>query len=102
MIGLGRREAKERLAHFFCEMVTRLKAIGRVENLTCEWPYTQTEVGDALGLSTAHVNRTLQELRGANLITLMKGSLTVDDREELKALGEFDPTYLHQQPRDAA
>jgi CRP-like cAMP-binding protein len=45
MMGLGRREAKERLAHFFCEMVTRLRAIVRVENLTCEWPYTQTEVG---------------------------------------------------------
>jgi hypothetical protein len=49
-----------------------------------------------------HVNRALEELRGANLITLTKGSLTVDDWEGLKALGEFDPTYLHQQPRDAA
>jgi DNA-binding transcriptional regulator LsrR (DeoR family) len=44
-------------------MVTRLKAVGLVEDLSCVWPYTQAEIGDALGLSTVHVNRTLQEIR---------------------------------------
>jgi hypothetical protein len=66
-------------------------------------PFTQSEIGDSLGLSTVHVNRTLQEdLRAADLITLTKNKLTVNDWEGLKALGEFDPTYLHQKPREAA
>jgi DNA-binding transcriptional regulator LsrR (DeoR family) len=64
-------------------------------------PVTQTEIGDALGLSTVHVNRTLQELRGENLIALRGGSLTVPDWEALKEAGEFDPTYLHLQDREA-
>jgi CRP-like cAMP-binding protein len=102
MKGIGRRQADGRLAHFLCEMVTRLKAIGLVENMSCEWPYTQTEIGDALGLSTVHVNRTLQEIRAAKLITLTKDRLTVKDWDGLVALGEFDPTYLHQQPREVA
>jgi CRP-like cAMP-binding protein len=103
MLGLGRKQASSRMAHFLCEMVTRMKAVGLVEGTTCAWPFTQTELGDALGLSTVHVNRTLQdELRAAGLITLTKSTLTVNDWEGLKGLGEFDPTYLHQVFREAA
>jgi len=53
-------------------------------------------VGDALGLSTVHVNRTLQALRGENLVEWDKGVLTVLDWEGLKLAGEFDASYLHQ------
>jgi DNA-binding transcriptional regulator LsrR (DeoR family) len=56
---------------------------------------TQAELGDALGISTVHVNRTLQELRAAGLIRLQGARLTVLDWEALKEVGEFDPTYLH-------
>jgi predicted transcriptional regulator len=56
---------------------------------------TQAEIGDALGLSTVHVNRSLQELRAKGLIELRGGSLTVLDWEGLKENGEFDSTYLH-------
>ena len=103
MLNIGRRQAAERMAHLLCEMVTRKRAVGLVEGTTCVWPFTQTEIGDALGLSTVHVNRTLQDdLRAKGLITLTKGMLTVDDWEGLKDLGEFDPTYLHHAPREAA
>ena len=99
---LGRREASAHMAHFLCEIATRLKAIGRVENGSCAWPFTQGEMGDALGLSVVHVNRVLQEIRGAGLITLTKDRLTVLEWDALAALGEFDPRYLHQQPREVA
>ncbi len=103
MIGIGRRQADSRMAHLLCEMVMRLRAVGLVEGNTCAWPFTQTEIGDALGLSNVHVNRVLQdELRAKGLITLTKTTLAVNDWEELKVLGEFDPTYLHQVPRKAA
>ena len=58
-------------------------------------PITQAELGDALGLSTVHVNRSLQELRGKGLITLRGSILKAEDWEGLKEAGEFDPTYLH-------
>ncbi len=63
---------------------------------TVPLPLTQAEVGDALGLSTVHVNRTVQELRGENLLEWEKGVLTVLDWDGLRLTGEFDPTYLHQ------
>jgi CRP-like cAMP-binding protein len=103
LLGLGRKAADARLAHFLCELVTRMRAVGLVEGNTCVWPFSQVEIGDALGLSTVHVNRTLQEeLRAKGLIELTKGKLTVLDWGRLQRLGEFDPTYLHHVPREAA
>lgn len=99
MIGIGRRSAKVRLAHFICEMVMRLRAIGRQRGNAVPLPITQAEVGDALGLSTVHVNRTLQELREEGLLTWDNGVLAVLNWERLKTVGEFDPTYLHLDPK---
>jgi CRP-like cAMP-binding protein len=102
MVGIGRRDAKTRIAHLFCEMVMRLRAVGLEQGNTVPLPLTQNEVGDALGLSTVHVNRTLQALRGENLVEWDKGVLTVLDWEGLTLAGEFDPDYLHQDRKDVA
>ena len=61
--GIGCRSAKVRLAHLLCEMVVRLRAVGLRKDKTVRLPITQAEIGDALGPSTVHVNRGLQELR---------------------------------------
>jgi CRP-like cAMP-binding protein len=95
MLGLGRREAYGRMARLLCELYVRLKAVGLTNGDAYAFPLTQAEFGDALGLSTVHVNRTLQDLRGEGLITLRNGSVTVLDWDRLKEAGEFDPTYLH-------
>ena len=73
----------------------RLRSVGLTNGHTYGLPLTQAELGDALGLSTVHVNRTLQDLRGDGLITLRNGSVTVLDWDRLREAGEFDPTYLH-------
>ena len=99
MVGLGRREAYSRIAHLLCELYVRLGSVGLTNGHAYELPLTQAELGDALGLSTVHVNRTLQDLRSEKLITLQGGSVTVKDWERLKAAGEFDPAYLHLRKR---
>jgi CRP-like cAMP-binding protein len=98
MIGIGRRSAKTRIAHLFCEMVLRLRAVGLERDDAVPLPITQAELGDALGLSNVHVNRTVQELREEGLLAWEGGILTILDWEGLKSAGEFDPTYLHQDP----
>jgi hypothetical protein len=55
-----------------------------------------------MGISTVHVNRVLKELRGDGLISLKGSRLTVLDWEQLKQAGDFDPTYLHQDPDQEA
>jgi CRP-like cAMP-binding protein len=62
---------------------------------SCKLPLTQAALGDALGLSTVHVNRSIMELRRLGLITLEKQLLTIPDWERLEQYAGFDPTYLH-------
>ncbi len=95
MVGLGRRSARGRIAHLLCELLVRSRAMGLTTDRSYELPITQAELGDALGLSTVHVNRVLQELRSEKLIVLRSGLLSIPDWESLKEAGEFDPAYLH-------
>ncbi len=99
MIGLGRRKAPGRMAHLFCEMYVRWDSIGMARGGTVPLPITQTELGDTLGLSSVHTNRALQDLRGENLVRFERGKLTVLDWNGLVQAGEFDPTYLHLDPK---
>ena len=59
-------------------------------------------MGDALGLSLVHVNRTLKKLRGEGLIKLNKTQLDILNWEGLKEAGDFDAGYLHLKPQDTA
>jgi CRP-like cAMP-binding protein len=101
MLNTGRREAYARMAHIFCELITRLDAVGLAPDRTCALPMTQPELGDALGITPVHVNRTLSDLRDAGLITVRSRLLRVHDWEGLVAVAEFDPTYLHLGSQDA-
>ncbi|MGQ4274624.1 Crp/Fnr family transcriptional regulator [Terrihabitans sp. B22-R8] len=91
---LGRRSAFERLGHLFCEIYRRYERVGLAEPHTCPLPATQTDLGDALGLSTVHVNRTLQDMRARKLVQLRNGLLTIDDWDGLVAISGFKPNYL--------
>lgn len=95
MVGMGRRTAYARIAHFFCEIVTKLTLVGLVRNGRCRFPITQQHLSDSLGLSTIHAHRTLQALRSSGLISFRAGELAVLDWPGLQAAGEFDPAYLH-------
>jgi CRP-like cAMP-binding protein len=94
-INLGRRDALERVAHIICELFERLQVVGLVEGNTFAFPVTQMDLADATGLSTVHLNRTLQELRAAGLITLRDRSLTIVDAQTLRSTAMFNPSYLH-------
>ena len=98
LVNLGQRQAEERMAHFLCEMLTRLDAVGLVSDNTFHLPVTQFDLGETLGLSTVHINRTLQKLRSRNLIVFDRRSVSVLDLGRLKASCGFNPNYLHLGP----
>jgi CRP-like cAMP-binding protein len=97
MTNIGQRSAYSRIAHLMCELVIRYRAIGATTDFTIPFPITQIEVGDAMGLSSVHVNRSLQALRGDGLIALRNGTLEVLDWKGLQHAGDFQSTYLHMQ-----
>jgi CRP-like cAMP-binding protein len=98
IVNLGRRSALERVAHLLCELFERLRIVGQVENNSCDFPLTQMDAADAVGLSGVHVNRTLQELRAAGLIVLRGRTLTINDHRGLRDVALFSPGYLHRHP----
>lgn len=94
-VSIGKRSAPARIAHFLCEYVTRMSSIGLSDGVTCAMPLTQTELGDALGLSTVHINKKLRELRRAKLVEIRAGQLRVLNWGGLSGRADFDPNYLH-------
>lgn len=96
LIGIGRRSAHARIAHLLCELRMRFAAVGLSDDRRYDLPMTQAEIGDALGLSTVHVNRVLQDLRAAGLIVLHGSTLTIPNRTALEHAAGFDAAYLHQ------
>jgi CRP-like cAMP-binding protein len=90
MVSLGRRNAKERMAHMLLEMLQRLGRVGLVAENSFELPLTQEMIGDALGLSVVHVNRTLRTLREEGLATVGYGRATIHDREALAVVANSE------------
>lgn len=91
---LGSRSGPERLAHFLCEMLLRLRTTGLASENQYSFPITQADLADTLGMSCVHVNRVLQKLRRDGLIELSGRRLTILRPDGLKALAEYDASYL--------
>lgn len=98
-LSLAQRSAISRMAHLFCELHVRLRIVDKTRGNTFEFPLTQRELAECLGLTVVHVNRTLQELRRKGLIEAGGGEVTILDKTALETLAEFDPSYLYLQQR---
>ena len=94
LVAMGRLSASAHFGHFLCELWCRLSVVGQVNGYSFDFPLTQNQVADVLGLSIVHVNRVAQELRQQELISWRAGKLTILEWERLQAVSEFDPTYL--------
>ncbi|KAA9008123.1 Crp/Fnr family transcriptional regulator [Histidinibacterium aquaticum] len=96
LVGLGRRDAEARMAHFLLELGSRLALVGIGSREGYDCPLTQYHLADTLGLSAIHVNRVLRQLREAGLLTFRDGHVSIHDYARLVELAEFDPAYLDQ------
>jgi CRP-like cAMP-binding protein len=98
VVNVGQRSAAARIAHVLIELYHRLKAIGRARDDMFDFPITQTELADCVGLSSVHVNRVLQDLRKQGLIRVNRSEFQLLRPRELKEIAEFAPAYLHDSP----
>ncbi len=95
LVNVGRRDARGRLAHLLCELAVRSNHIGRFRRGRFPLPVTQEQIADALGLTSVHVNRMIQSLRGEGLVQMSQREMIILDWQGLQHAGEFDPAYLH-------
>ncbi|HEY7243417.1 MAG TPA: Crp/Fnr family transcriptional regulator [Xanthobacteraceae bacterium] len=94
LIDAARRSAYERISHLLLELFVRLKGAGLTNDMSFVLPLTQELIGDALGLTTVHVNRTIRSLREDKLIAIDHKRVTILDFEALCMISDFENSYL--------
>jgi CRP-like cAMP-binding protein len=98
VVVVGRRSARERIAHFLLELLTRLRAIGLADDHSYRIPFSQDIICDALGLSLAYVNRELRRLTQDGLLEISDHKVVIKDIEALSELADFERRYLQPMP----
>lgn len=73
---MGRTSARERYATFLVDVHDRLTRAGLAQPDRFDLPLTQEQIGDLLGLTTVHTNRTVRMLEREGVIA-RQGSLLI-------------------------
>lgn len=95
IIRIGRRSAKERLAHLLLELNRRIAAVEGHLTDFINLPFPQSLFADSLGLSIVHVSRTLTKLKAEGYISTDSDGIKILQREKMAEMCDFDSRYLH-------
>lgn len=96
LVGIGRRDALERTAHFLLELGARLKLVGYGTGDSYPCPVSQSVLADTLGMTAIHLNRVLRQLREARLVVFRENTVVFPDIERTAEITGFELSYLDQ------
>lgn len=96
---LGRLNAYERMIDWLLETRERLALAGLAAGDRFALPITQEMLADTLGLTSVHVNRTLQAMRRDGLIQLRGGIITLLDRAQMERLTGYKSARVSSDDR---
>lgn len=93
LASIGRTDALERLATLLLDILARLRvtAGGVIESF--DLPLTQKDIGDAVGLTKVHVNRTLGEMERRGMIERNGRRIRIINEAELVQFTGFVDRY---------
>jgi CRP-like cAMP-binding protein len=94
VVSLGRRDARARTAHLFCELGVRMEKAGLGTRTAFSLPAIQTQLADTLGMTPVHMNRIIGGLRADRLLLIQGREVSVPDWDGLAEAGGFDAGYL--------
>lgn len=83
---IGCCDALQRIAFLMLSLYRRQEQRGRVDPRDCPFPLKRQHLADALGLTGAHVNRTLNRLRADGIAMIDNQRLSIRDMERLETL----------------
>lgn len=102
LICAGKKDARQRLAYLLLETLSRVRKQSPADYEKSDnsfyFPVTQEQLGDTLGLTSIHVNRTLKQLKKEGLIDCSHRRVKVIDEPVLGELAEFDASLLDTHP----
>jgi CRP-like cAMP-binding protein len=94
LMATGRKTAIESISFLLLELFHRVQiqipeSFFSSEN-TIDFPLTQEDIGDAVGLTKIHVNRVIKKLVKESLIVFHKKQLTILDEKKLSEIAGFN------------
>ncbi len=102
LVCASKRDAREKIAYLFMETLYRVRrqAPGdyNAEDNSIFFPVTQEDLGDTVGLTNVHVNRTVRQLTAEGILKCQHRRLTVLDEEKLGDIAQFDISMLDTHP----
>ncbi len=94
-VDISHKNAQQRLAYLFYDLFIRIKQHHPGITDTVQLPITQEDIGDTLGLTQVHVNRTLRQLRQEEILEFMHHKLSIRNYRSLKVLAGCEAESLH-------
>lgn len=90
---VSRMNAQARIAHFLLDLLYRLR--GTNSSMTNEFrlPLTQTEIGDAVGLTNVSVSRNMTIMEDTDKIERTKSGVKILEEQQLIELCSFEDRY---------
>lgn len=101
VLNVGRRDGRGRIAHLLCEFAVRMQDAGVAQTEGYYLPITQEQLGDAVGITSVHVNRMIKQLVTEGIIAFDRRNIKILDWDGLRGAGDFSSLYLHLDRPDA-
>lgn len=86
-------DARELVCYFLLQMYSRLRITNPDMAPRFHLPLTQEEIGDALGLTQVHINRTLRRLEEENLVGREDSEIELLDLDTLRKISSFEDRH---------
>ena len=92
---IGRTAGMFRVATLLLDIRSRLRVVDGLTGATFELPLTQQDLGDAVGLTKTHVNRSLKSLEATGLLEREGKIIRIKDVDALSTLVGFKDRHGH-------
>ena len=94
LLNIGGRSARTRVAHFLNEFAARTRLRGLSDGLRFSLPMSQEQMGDSVGITPVHVNRSIRSLVESGLINHANRKYEIIDLDGFRQAGQFSERFL--------
>lgn len=95
LVSIGRTDGLTRVATLLLDIRSRLRLIDGPGGSVFELPLTQQDLGDAVGLTKTHINRSLKALEATGLLEREGKIIRITDVDRLSAMVCFQDRHAH-------
>jgi CRP-like cAMP-binding protein len=94
LLNISARSARTRVAHFLNEFAARTKLRGLSDGLRFSLPMSQEQIGESVGITPVHVNRSIRSLVESDLIKHNNRRYEIVDLNAFRQAGQFTERFL--------